>query len=171
MYREKFKRLSCSWRIQITDKENLVDENILQQEEIQLLLSQFSPEQENWRMKVKTALLSGLREGEILGSSGIIAGEEDRDNPEDESVDRENPGGPRPRFGSHPSQRVCRLSPRVVRVEADSVGSCRLFLEDDFLIEAFPANFLQGEYSERWRLFRPSEEGDPFGCHGLGVGK
>lgn len=50
------------------DNESVVDVNILKPEEIRLLLSKMEgEEQERWKLMVKTAVLTGLREGEILG--------------------------------------------------------------------------------------------------------
>lgn len=47
--------------------EALVQDNILRPNEIQRLLSVFTPSDERWRMITMTALLTGLRQGELLG--------------------------------------------------------------------------------------------------------
>jgi hypothetical protein len=57
----------------------------------------------------------------------------------------------------------------VERVEADALGGFRLILQRGFVLEAFPANSLRGEYSERWRLFQCSTEGRHFVVTGYGV--
>jgi len=48
-------------------KDGVIDENILKPDEIQLLLSKFESKEERWRLMAKTALLTGLREGELFG--------------------------------------------------------------------------------------------------------
>jgi hypothetical protein len=108
----------------------------------------------------------------IVGPDGIIVGSEDRNYPEDENADWEE-------FDSDgPSRCEARMAAwlkeystpplRAERVEADCVGGFKLFFQRGFVLEAFPANSLRGEYSERWRLFRPSEEGH-FVVTGYGV--
>ena len=47
--------------------EELEEDNILRPEEIKRLLSVFTPSDERWRMIVLTAILTGLRQGELLG--------------------------------------------------------------------------------------------------------
>lgn len=100
-------------------------------------------------------------------------GSEDRNYPEDENADWEA-------FDSDgPSRCDARMvawlkeystAPlKVQRVEADPIGGFKLLLRRGFVLEAIPANSLRGEYSERWRLFRPSEEGH-FVVTGHGVG-
>jgi hypothetical protein len=108
----------------------------------------------------------------IVSPDGIIVGSEDRNYPEDENADWEE-------FDSDgPSRCEARMvawlkeysaAPlRAQRVEADAVGGFKLLLQRGFVLEAFPADSLRGEYSERWRLFRPSEEGH-FVVTGYGV--
>lgn len=108
----------------------------------------------------------------LVGPNGIIVGSEDRNYPEDENADwREfNSDGPsrcEARLGTWFKE--CATAPlKVGRLEADSVGGFRLLLERGFVLEVFPANSLEGEYSERWRLFQPSQ-GSHFVITGYGV--
>jgi hypothetical protein len=98
----------------------------------------------------------------IVGPDGIIVGSDDRKYPEDENADWEE-------FDSDgPSRCEARMmawlnehtaSPlEVQHVEAEHTGGFQLLLQHGFVLMAFPANSLRGEYSEHWRLFRPSEE-------------
>lgn len=48
-------------------KNEFIEGNILKPGEIQTLLSKFDPKQDHWRLITKTAILTGLREGELLG--------------------------------------------------------------------------------------------------------
>ncbi len=110
----------------------------------------------------------------IIGPEGIVVGSGDRNYPEDENSDWQefNDEGPSlcesriagwlKEYSENPL--------KVERVEADSIGGFKLFLERGFILEAFPANSLKGEYSERWRLFRTSEAGH-FVVSGYGIGK
>ncbi len=109
----------------------------------------------------------------IVGPDGMVVGSEDRNYPEDENADRGE-------FDSDgPSRCESRMAGwlkgystaplKVERVEADYVGGFKLFFQQGFVMEAFPANSLQGEYSERWRLLRPSEEERHFVVCGYGT--
>jgi len=51
----------------ISHKEDLLEDNVLKPDEIRLLLSVFDSSDERWRMIIMTAILSGLRQGELLG--------------------------------------------------------------------------------------------------------
>lgn len=50
--------------------------------------------------------------------------------------------------------------PSVVQsIEADDVGSLRILLSGDFVLDVFPADSLDEEgHSERWRFFRPGTD-------------
>ncbi len=48
-------------------KEDLDKDNILRPDEIQRLLAVFGPSDEKWRMMIMAAILTGLRQGELLG--------------------------------------------------------------------------------------------------------
>jgi hypothetical protein len=109
----------------------------------------------------------------IIGLNRIVVGYEDRNYPEDEDSDWQafNPDGP-----TRCEARVAAWlreysgSPLIVeRVEADAVGGFKLFLHHGFILEAFPADSLQGEYSEHWRLLQPSEKKKHFVITGYGV--
>jgi hypothetical protein len=116
----------------------------------------------------------------IVGPDGIVVGSEDRHFPEDESsnwqeFDEDGPTLCEARMTSWIAEHGA--SPLVVqRVEADSIGSFRLFLHRGFVLESLPANSLRGEYSERWRLIHTpqgapsfSEGTDHFVVTGYGV--
>ena len=64
-------------------------------------------------------------------------------------------------------QKACPL--KVTGVQADRVGGFELALEGEHLLQVSPADSLTDEYSEHWRLFRPSEEGPHFVVNGSGV--
>jgi len=51
------------------EKEGVEDEGILRPYEIQELLKQFKPSEEIWKLVIKSAILTGLRQGELLGLS------------------------------------------------------------------------------------------------------
>jgi hypothetical protein len=111
----------------------------------------------------------------IVGPDGIFVASEDRNYPEDEMSNRENfdsdsPSRCEARIGVwFREHSVAPLS--VEQVKADSVGGFRLFLHRGFVLEAFPSHSLRGEYSEYWRLFRPSTEARHFVVTGYGVEK
>jgi len=106
----------------------------------------------------------------IVNSHGIVVGSQDIHYPLDESADWDQADGTRRDrriaawLGEHSS-----AQPRVERIETDSVGGFKLFMEHNVVLEVFPAHSLRGEYSEHWRLFRPSEEGRHFAVTGHGV--
>ncbi len=108
----------------------------------------------------------------IVGPDGIIVGFLDRNYPVEENADWQefdDEGPSRCEFqmaGWLKEYSGCPL--KVEKVEADYVGGFKLFLQHGFVLEAFPANSLQGEYSERWRLFRPSDESHFVVC-GYGI--
>jgi hypothetical protein len=109
----------------------------------------------------------------IVGPEGMVVGSQDRRYPPDESAD----------WGDFDSdgRSLCEArieawlkahaaSPlRVARVDADHVGGFRIFLQEGFVLEAFPADSLRGDYSERWRLFQPSTDEAHFVVAGYGV--
>lgn len=109
----------------------------------------------------------------IVGPDGIVVGSEDRRYPEDENSNWEefDPDGPtRCEARIMAWLREHSAAPlKIQRLEVDPVGGFKLFLQGDFILEAFPANSLQGEYSERWRLFCPSEKRRHFVVCGYGV--
>jgi hypothetical protein len=109
----------------------------------------------------------------IVGPDGIIAASEDRKYPEEEMADWEefdsdSPSRCEARMAAWLREH-CLAPLKVDRVEADSVGGFRLLLQLGFALEAFPAHSLRGEYSEYWRLFRPSMETSHFVVTGHGV--
>lgn len=57
----------------------------------------------------------------------------------------------------------------VEAVSADAVGGFVLSLAGGFVLEAFPDDSLDGEYSEHWRIFRPHELGTHFVVSGDGI--
>lgn len=57
----------------------------------------------------------------------------------------------------------------VERANADPAGGIVLALADGFALEVFPDDSLDGEYSERWRLFRPGELDSHFVVSGGGL--
>jgi hypothetical protein len=109
----------------------------------------------------------------IVSPDGIIVASEDRKYPEEETAnwqefDSDSPSRCEARMAvwlrEHSSAPL-----RVERVECDRVGGFRLFLQLGFVLEVFPASSLRGEYSEYWRLFRPSMEASHFVVTGYGV--
>ena len=110
----------------------------------------------------------------IMGLEGLVVGSGDRYYPADEESDWEQ-------FDDEKD--LARLEARmnawieehragplkVERVDADRLGGFRIFLEGGFVLEAFPSDSLQGEYSEHWRLLRPSAAGGHFVVTGYGV--
>jgi hypothetical protein len=108
----------------------------------------------------------------IVGPEGVIVGPEDRSYPEDEDADwTDFDSDGRSRCEARMEAWLSGYSAtplKVQRVEADSVGGFKTFLQHGFVLEAFPADSLRGEYSEHWRLFGPSNEGH-FVVTGYGV--
>ena len=110
----------------------------------------------------------------IVGPEGVVVGSRDRHYPADEDSDWQE-------FDDEKdlARLEARLSawlddhrdapPRVQRVEADAVGGFRIFLAEGFVLEAFPAGSLRGEYSEHWRLFGPAMGDRHFVVTGYGV--
>jgi len=99
----------------------------------------------------------------IIGPDGVIVGSEDRNYPEDENAnwekfDLDGPSRCEARMNGWLKE-YSEAPLKVERVESDHTGGFELFLEHDFVLEVFPANSLRGEYSEHWRLFRPTKEG------------
>lgn len=67
-------------------------------------------------------------------------------------------------FQEHASQPLI-----VTSVEADNVGSVRVEFTEGHLLEIFPDDSVNDEYSEHWRLFRPSTETEHFVITGRGI--
>ncbi len=110
----------------------------------------------------------------VVGPEGIVVASGDRNYPEDENSDWQD-------FDSDgPSLCEARidewLQPHkdlpltVESVTADRLGGFRLELSQGYMLEVFPTDSLRGEYSEHWRLFRPSCE-NHFVVTGHGVEK
>jgi hypothetical protein len=57
----------------------------------------------------------------------------------------------------------------VERVSVDAIGSIALSLSEDFALDVFPDNSLDGEYGEHWRLLRPSDLTSHFVVGGDGI--
>ncbi len=80
----------------------------------------------------------------ILGPDGIIVGSEDCNYPEDENSDWQDYDGEGPSLCEFRMagwlQKYSKTPLKVERVEADSVGGFKLFLQRGFVLEAFPAN-------------------------------
>lgn len=57
----------------------------------------------------------------------------------------------------------------VTSVEADEVGSVRLLLTKEYVIEVFPDDSFDSEYSEHWRFFQPSMGTEHFVVSGEGI--
>ena len=111
----------------------------------------------------------------IYGADGIVVGSEDRRYPAVESVALHD-------FDpdSDAAEVRCEVNIkawltkhaadplRVEQVETDSLGGFRLRLTHGDVLEAVPVDSCRGEYSERWRLFRPGSEGH-FVVTGYGI--
>ncbi len=67
-------------------------------------------------------------------------------------------------FDSHRS-----TPPRVVHVEGDAYGGCRIQLEKGMALELFPCDSSRGEYSEHWRFFGHRPDGSHFVVTGDGI--
>lgn len=110
----------------------------------------------------------------IVGSDGLIVGSDDRYYPEDDTHAKDaNSDGPtlcesrlNGWFKHHAE------SPLLVeRAECDCVGSFKLYLQRCFVLEVFPTCSSNSEYSEFWRLFRPSDEESHFVISATGIEK
>jgi hypothetical protein len=109
----------------------------------------------------------------IVGPEGMAVGSEDRWYPADEDSDWSefNPDGPT-LFGFRMSTWLDahRTSPLVIgSVTTDRVGGFKLNLGQEWALEVFPADSLQRELCERWRLFRPGESSPSFVVTNLGI--
>jgi hypothetical protein len=109
----------------------------------------------------------------IVSADEIIVASGDRDYPEDEASDWRE-------FDSNsPSRCEARMAAwlgehslaplRVEQVKADNAGGFELLLRFGFMLEVLPAHSLRGEYSEHWRLLRPSMDAGHFVVTGHGV--
>lgn len=111
----------------------------------------------------------------IVGPEGVVVASEDRNYPEDETsdwqeFDSDNPSRCETRIADW-LRRYSSAPLMAKKAEADDLGGFRLFLEKGYVLEAFPAHSLRGEYSEYWRLFQPLSETRHFVVTGRGVEK
>jgi hypothetical protein len=107
----------------------------------------------------------------IRGSAGIVVASGDRYHqpdfaPVDEQWDWSAPGTNRC------DERIrawLQQSYEVKSITADPMGGVALVLADSFVLEIFPDDSLDGEYSEHWRILRPGDLGSHFVVSGSGV--
>lgn len=111
----------------------------------------------------------------IIGPAGVVVGSEDRNYVQSGDDDPEYLRSDAPSrceskidawFEEHATEPL-----KVERVEVDHVGGFKLWLERGFVVEAMPLDTLEGEYSERWRLFVPAEDDQHFVVTGYGIEK
>jgi hypothetical protein len=100
----------------------------------------------------------------IRDSARIIVASRDRYEPAEAVEDTENFDWDRP--GANLCDRKMGQfladagegSQTVTQVEADNVGSLRILLSTDVMIEVFPDDSEEDEHSEYWRFFQPASE-------------
>jgi hypothetical protein len=102
----------------------------------------------------------------IRDSARIIVASRDRYEPAEEIEDTENFDWDKP--GANLCDRKMRQfladaeegSQIVTHVESDNVGSLRILLSTGVMIEVFPDDSADDEYSEYWRFFKRRSEAD-----------
>jgi hypothetical protein len=54
---------------------------------------------------------------------------------------------------------------KVEKIESDEVGGLKIFLSDDYILEAFPDSSEDDEESEHWRFFDRKDKSPQFCCY------